>query len=227
MNHSLSTEVDRHGEHHGEHDSRLQHHFATFEQQFDASKIGMWLFLATEILMFGGLFVGFALQQSAHPDAFFAAHHHLDKRLGALNTVVLLFSSFTMVMAVHSAATNKQKALFRYLLVTLACAGIFLVVKFFEYEHKIHEGLLPGHFYSHKGDTVPNQFIFFSFYFMMTGLHGIHVLVGMAAITWLLIRSRRGRFNPTYYTPVEMVGLYWHLVDLIWIYLFPLLYLIT
>jgi cytochrome c oxidase subunit III len=228
MNHSLSTEVDQHGEHHlTAHDSRLQHHFATFEQQFDASKIGMWLFLATEILMFGGLFVGFALQQSAHPDAFFAAHHYLDKRLGALNTVVLLFSSFTMVMAVHSAATNKQKALFRYLLVTLACAGIFLVVKFFEYEHKIHDGLLPGHFYSHKGDTVPNQFIFFSFYFMMTGLHGIHVLLGMVVITWLLIKSRSGTFNPTYYTPVEMVGLYWHLVDLIWIYLFPLLYLIT
>ena len=227
MNRSLSTEVDQYGEHHAEHDSRLQHHFATFEQQFDAAKIGMWLFLATEILMFGGLFVGFALQQSAHPAAFLEAHHHLDKRLGALNTVVLLFSSFTMVMAVHAAATNKQKALFRYLLITLLCAGTFMVVKFFEYEHKIHDGLLPGQFYSHRGDTVPNQFIFFSFYFMMTGLHGIHVLVGMAVITWLMIKSRTGVFNSTYYTPVEMVALYWHLVDLIWIYLFPLLYLVT
>ena len=125
-----------------------------------------------------------------------------------------------------SAATNKQKALFRYLLVTLICAGTFLVVKFFEYEHKFHEGLLPGYFYAHKGDHIPNQFIFFSFYFMMTGLHGIHVLLGMAVIAWLLIKSRSGAFNSTYYTPVEMVGLYWHLVDLIWIYLFPLLYLI-
>src|SRR5919112_401822 len=124
MNQSLSTtEVDNLGEHHAQaHDSRLAHHFATFEQQFDAAKIGMWLFLATEILMFGGLFVGFALQQAAHPHAFFEAHHHLDKRLGALNTIVLLFSSFTMVMAVHSAATNRQKALIRYLAVTLACA---------------------------------------------------------------------------------------------------------
>src|SRR5215217_8177538 len=131
--HSLTNPViDSHG--HGiggEHDStdekHLQHHFATHEQQFDAAKIGMWLFLATEILLFGGLFVGFAMQQSAHPQAFIEAHHHLDKTLGALNTIVLLFSSFTMVMAVHSAATNKQKALIRYLLITLVCAGIFLV----------------------------------------------------------------------------------------------------
>src|ERR687894_1782974 len=121
MNQSLSTEVDTHGEHHAEHDSRLQHHFATFEQQFDATKIGMWLFLATEVLMFGGLFVGFALQQAAHPQAFVEAHHRLDKSLGALNTVVLLISSFTMVMGVHAAATNKQKALIWYLVITLAC----------------------------------------------------------------------------------------------------------
>lgn len=231
MNQSLSTEVDARGEHHlaheSEHDSRLQHHFATFEQQFDAAKIGMWLFLATEILLFGGLFVGFALQQSAHPAAFVEAHHHLDKRLGALNTVVLLFSSFTMVMGVWSAQHGRTKALVRYLLVTLACAGIFLVVKGFEYHHKFEEGLLPGMFYHHHGDTVPNQFIFYSFYFMMTGLHGIHVLVGMGAIIWVLLRARRGEFNSTYYSPVDLVGLYWHLVDLIWIYLFPLLYLIT
>src|SRR6476620_2055255 len=186
MNHSLTTdqphrlttdiEVDKRGEHHSEHDPRLQGHFATFEQQFDAAKIGMWLFLATEILLFGGLFVGFALQQAAHPLAFIEAHHHLDKSLGALNTVVLLFSSFTMVMAVHSAATNKQKALQINLVITLICAAIFLVVKYFEYSHKFHDGLLPGMFYSHKGDHVPNQFVFFSFYFMMTGLHGLHIL---------------------------------------------------
>lgn len=228
MNQSVTTEVDQGGEHHATaHDSRLQHHFATFEQQFDATKIGMWLFLATEVLLFGGLFVGFALQQAAHPQAFFEAHHHLDKRLGALNTVVLLISSFTMVMGVWAAQHGRRTALIRYLIVTLVCAGIFLVVKAFEYEHKIHEGLLPGLFYSHRGDTVPNQFIFFSFYFMMTGLHGIHVLAGMGAITWVLIRAIKGEFDSTYYGPVDLVGLYWHLVDLIWIYLFPLLYLIT
>jgi len=228
--HRLTTdiEVDQRGEHHSEHDPRLQGHFATFEQQFDAAKIGMWLFLATEILMFGGLFVGFALQQAAHPQAFVEAHHHLDKRLGALNTVVLLLSSFTMVMAVWSAQNARRKAMTNYLIVTFLCAATFMVVKFFEYEHKFHDGTLPGSFYriQHVGET-PNQFIFFSFYFMMTGLHGIHVLVGMALILWLIIKGRDGRFDGTYYTPVDLIGLYWHLVDMIWIYLFPLLYLIT
>jgi cytochrome c oxidase subunit 3 len=231
MNQSLAADknvtVDKQGEHHAEHDPRLQHHFATFEQQFDAAKIGMWLFLATEVLLFGGLFVGFAMQQAAHPQAFYEAHHHLDKTLGALNTIVLLFSSFTMVMAVHAASTNKQRQTIAYLATTLVCAGVFLVVKYVEYSHKIHEGLLPGMYYAHKGDTVPNQFIFFSFYFMMTGLHGIHVLGGMGAITWILLRARKGEFNSTYYAPVDLVGLYWHIVDMIWIYLFPLLYLIT
>jgi cytochrome c oxidase subunit 3 len=220
-------EVDEQREHHASHNPNLQHHFATFEQQFDASKIGMWLFLATEVLLFGGLFVGFALSQAAHSQAFVEAHHHLDKSLGALNTVVLLLSSFTMVMAVHAAATNQRKKLIANLIVTLACAAAFLVVKYFEYEHKIHDGLLPGQFYSHKGDTVPNQFIFFSFYFMMTGLHGLHILGGMIAIGWVLRRALRGDFDATYYAPVDLVGLYWHLVDLIWIYLFPLLYLIS
>jgi cytochrome c oxidase subunit 3 len=219
--------VDEQGEHHGPHHPALQHHFATFEQQFDASKIGMWLFLGTEVLLFGGLFVGFALSQAAHPQAFVEAHHHLDKTLGAVNTIVLLISSFTMVMGVHAAATNQRKKLIVNLLLTLACAAAFLVVKYFEYSHKFHDGLLPGAFYSHKGDTVPNQFIFFSFYFMMTGLHGLHIVGGMIAIGWVLRRALRGDFDATYYAPVDLVGLYWHLVDLIWIYLFPLLYLIS
>ncbi len=212
--------------HHGHHDPALQHHFSTKEQQFDTAKIGMWLFLTTEILMFGGLFVGFGLMQAKFPEAFLLAHHHLDKSLGALNTVVLLFSSFTMVMAVWAAQHSKKKALIIFLIITLACAAIFLGVKYFEYSHKFHEGLLPGKYYHHEGDTVPGQFMFFSFYFMMTGLHGFHILGGMAVITYLLVRAIRGDFNANYYTPVDMVGLYWHLVDLIWIYLFPLLYLI-
>lgn len=213
-------------EHH-DHPEGLQHHFATFEQQMDASKIGMWLFLATEILLFGGLFVGFGLMQSKHPEAFVLAHHHLDKNLGFLNTVVLLVSSFTMVMAVHCAKTEQRRKTLVYLLCTLACAAVFVCVKYFEYSHKFHEGLLPGHFYSHKGDTVPDQFVFFSFYFMMTGLHGFHILGGMVAITWVFLKAKAGQFNHEYYTPIDMVGLYWHLVDLIWIYLFPLLYLIS
>jgi cytochrome c oxidase subunit III len=234
MNQSITanTHTDHHldklGEHHAEHDPRLQHHFATFEQQFDAGKIGMWLFLATEVLLFGGLFVGFALQQAAHPEAFVAAHHHLSKPLGALNTVVLLLSSFTMVMAVHASATNQRKKLIVNLILTLICAAIFLIVKYFEYSEKIHHGTLPGRFYKiQEVGEVKNQFIFFSFYFMMTGLHGLHIVGGMVAIGYVLKRAIKGDFDSTYYAPVDLVGLYWHLVDLIWIYLFPLLYLIS
>lgn len=209
------------------HDPYLQHHFTNSEQQFDAAKIGMWLFLVTEILLFGGLFVGYGVMQAGHHAAFQAAHHHLDRTLGALNTIVLLISSFTMVMSVWAAQTNRRRALILFLILTLICAAAFLGVKYFEYSHKFHEGLLPGKYYHHQGDTVPGQFLFFSFYFMMTGLHGIHILGGMAAISWLLRRAIRGDFSSKYYTPVDLVGLYWHLVDLIWIYLFPLMYLIS
>jgi cytochrome c oxidase subunit 3 len=208
------------------HDPYLQHHFTEPEQQLDASKIGMWLFLATEILLFGGLFVGYGLMQNKFPEAWVSAHHHLDWKMGAVNTIVLLVSSFTMVMGVHAASQNQRKKLIVYLIITLLCAATFMVVKFFEYEHKIHDGLLPGKFYSYQGVHVDQERTFFSFYFMMTGLHGIHVLGGMAAIGWLIQRARRGDFTSRYYTPVDLVGLYWHLVDLIWIYLFPLLYLI-
>jgi cytochrome c oxidase subunit 3 len=208
------------------HDPYLQHHFTEPQQQLDASKIGMWLFLATEILLFGGLFVGYGLMQNKFPEAWVSAHHHLDWKLGAVNTIVLLVSSFTMVMGVHAASQSQRKKLIVYLTITLLCAATFMVVKFFEYEHKIHDGLLPGKFYSYQGPHVEQERIFFSFYFMMTGLHGIHVLGGMAAIGWLIHRARRGDFTNRYYTPVDLVGLYWHLVDLIWIYLFPLLYLI-
>lgn len=209
------------------HEPFLQHHFGSYEQQGDAAKIGMWLFLVTEILLFGGLFVGFAMMQSLHHEAFLAAHHQLDKTLGFINTVVLLTSSYTMVMAVDSARLGRRRALLTYLALTLAFAGAFLGIKYIEYAHKFHEGLLPGKYYWHHGDKVPGQFMFFSFYFMMTGLHGLHIVGGMIAITWLARRALRGDFTPRYYGPVDLVGLYWHLVDIIWIYLFPLLYLIS
>lgn len=210
-----------------EHPQFLQHHFNEMGQQFDATKIGMWLFLVTELLLFGGLFVGYGIMHAKHPAAFLAAHHHLNRMMGSLNTIVLLVSSFTMVMGVWAAQTSRKKLLILFLILTLLLAGTFLVVKFFEYQHKFEEGLLPGSFYTHHGDTVPGQFMFFSFYFMMTGLHGLHVLGGMAGIAWLLRRAIRGDFSASYYGPVDLVGLYWHLVDLIWIYLFPLMYLIS
>jgi len=204
----------------------LLHHYREMGQQFEAAKIGMWLFLVTEVLLFGGLFVGYGIMHAKHPEAFVAAHHHLNRVLGATNTVVLLLSSFTMVLSVWAAQTSRRKLLILFLVLTLLLACAFLGVKYFEYSHKFHEGLLPGKFYSHQGDTVPGQFMFFSFYFMMTGLHGIHVVLGMAAITWILARAIRGDFSAQYYAPVDITGLYWHLVDLIWIYLFPLMYLI-
>lgn len=222
-----TTAIDLEDRHPHGHDPHQQHHFATMEQQFDTSKIGMWLFLATEILLFGGLFVGFGLMQNKFPEAFRLAHHHLDRSLGFLNTVVLLCSSFTMVMGVLAASRSKRKQLIVFLILTILFACVFLGVKYFEYSHKFHEGLLPGKYYWHKGDTVPDQFVFFSFYFMMTGLHGFHILAGIAVLSWVLRRAIRGDFSSSYYTPVDLAGLYWHLVDLIWIYLFPLLYLIS
>jgi len=210
-----------------EHSPFLQHHFVEMKQQFEASKIGMWLFLVTEILLFGGLFVGYGIMHMQHPEAFRAAHHHLDRVMGAVNTIVLLVSSFTMVLGVWAASVGRKQLLIIALILTLLLAGCFLVVKYFEYSHKFHEGLLPGQFYTHQGDDTPGQFLFFSFYFMMTGLHGIHVLIGMGAITWILVRALKGHFGPQYYGPVDLVGLYWHLVDMIWIYLFPLMYLVS
>jgi len=229
---TTSIDLPSHGGHgHGAHgdDPHHQHHFTTMEQQFDTAKLGMWLFIATEILLFGGLFVGFGMMQNRYPREFVEAHEHLVRWQGALNTVVLLISSFTMVLAVESAKTNKRAKTVGFLALTIVCACIFLVVKYFEYSHKFEEGWLPGKYYHAVGDSIAGSHgyaTFFSFYFMMTGLHGIHIVVGIAILTWILLRAKKGEFSSTYYTPVELVGLYWHIVDMIWIYLFPLYYLI-
>lgn len=202
------------------------HHFESAEQEFVASKFGMWLFLVTEIMLFGGLFVAYGIYRGTYPDMFSEAHHHLNKVMGGINTIVLICSSLTMAMAVGMAQRNEPKKSARLMILTLICAGMFLVIKYFEYSHKIHEGLLPGAFFSNKEIELPNAGLFFSLYFLMTGLHGLHVIIGMVLISWVLRRTLKGEFSSQYFTPVELVGLYWHLVDLIWIYLFPLLYLI-
>lgn len=208
------------------HPAHLQHHFSDTEQQRESAKLGMWLFLLTEVLLFGGLFVCYAIYRAWHPDMFYNAHKVLDVGMGAFNTVVLISSSVTMALAIRSIQLNRTRTSFRLLIITLLLAGVFLVVKYFEYSHKIHLGQLPGHFYTFEGIEGSNPHIFFSIYFMMTGLHGIHVIGGIGVIAWLARRTARGDFTSEYYTPVEMTGLYWHLVDLIWIFLFPLLYLI-
>ncbi len=219
------------------HAPHLQHHFDTPEQQFDAGKLGIWLFLATEVLLFGGLFCAYAIYRASHPEIFVYAHQFLDKILGGTNTVILLCSSLTMAWAVRAAQLSQRKLLVALLSLTLLGGFGFMGIKFVEYQAKWEHGLLPGtHFSPHEegeghadashGSRPSNTQIFFGIYFLMTGLHGIHVLVGMGAIAWLLVRSMKGHFGPEYFTPVDFVGLYWHLVDLIWIFLFPLFYLI-
>ncbi len=180
----------------------------------NAAKFGMWLFLGTEILLFGGLFAAYALFRAKYPDLFYESHKKLDVTLGAVNTIVLIFSSFTMALAVSASQKKNTRRLIALLGITFICGAAFGVNKYFEYGAKFKYGIFP--------DTN----IFFALYFMMTGLHMIHVFLGMGIIFALMIMAKQKRFEKGRYTPVEVGGLYWHLVDLIWIYLFPLLYLI-
>lgn len=212
--------------HAGEHPSFLAHHFADVEQQKESAKLGMWFFLLTEVLTFGGLFCAYAVYRSWYPEMFSQAHLQLDVAMGTINTIVLITSSVTMALAIRSMQLNQKSNTMWFLLTTLILAGTFLVIKYFEYSHKFHVGQLPGRFYFFEGVEANNPHIFFSIYFMMTGLHGIHVLGGMALISWLMWKTSRNSFSSEYYTPIEMTGLFWHLVDLIWIFLFPLFYLI-
>jgi cytochrome c oxidase subunit 3 len=202
------------------------HHFPGAQEEFEASKLGMWVFLVTEVLMFGGLFVAYTLLRHLYPDMFHEAHQMLNWKLGGLNTLILISSSLSMALAVGSAQRSLQKRTSWLLVVTLLCAAGFLVVKGFEYHHKFVDGLLPAGYFTNKELTHPKAPLFFSLYFCMTGLHGIHVLVGMGLIFWVWLRNRSGEINGSFFTPVELVGYYWHLVDLVWIYLFPLLYLV-
>ncbi len=203
------------------------HHFNSADHEFAAGKIGMWLFLVTEIMLFSGLFVGYGIFHYIYPEMFREAHHELNKVLGSINTIVLLSSSLTMALAINAIQRDKPELAKKMLAFTFLCACTFLCIKFFEYSHKFHEGLLPGKFYSNTELKAPNAALFFSFYFVMTGIHGIHVLIGMACIAWIYIRVNRGDFDSHHYNAVEFVGLYWHIVDLVWIFLFPLLYLVV
>ncbi len=310
-------------EHQSAHAPNLQHHFETPAQQFDASKLGMWLFLVTEVLFFSGLFCAYAVYRRTHPEIFLVGQHFLDVKWGAVNTVVLILSSLTMALGVWAAQTSRKTLLVVCLALTLAGAAGFMVVKGIEYSHKIEHGVVWGKWFDPQhgqsdhaapgpaepasaaaapasgdhaaapaeteppaagaapataassaappttpsgltievsqiapakvgpaglkadalnpsaehgghGELDPYQSskhmrdlqIFLGIYFCMTGLHGIHVLGGMVVIAWLLKNAIQGKYSSRYYTPVDLVGLYWHLVDLVWIYLFPLLYLI-
>jgi cytochrome c oxidase subunit III len=208
-------------------DFHVAHHFDSADTQFDSGRMGIWIFLVTEILFFGGMFCAFAVFRAWYFEAFREAHHHLDKVMGGTNTVVLICSSLTMALGVRSAQQSKKGLTAAMLILTIAFAFTFLVIKYFEYHHKFVEGLLPGQYFTAEGfKTGHDASIFFAVYFMMTGVHGLHVIIGIGLITWILVRTLKGQFSSRYYAPVEGVGLYWHLVDLIWIYLFPLLYLV-
>lgn len=213
-------------QHGADHPHYLQHHFSNSLQQRDSAKLGMWIFLVTEVLFFGGLFVAYSIYRAWNPEIFHNAHQALNWKLGATNTLVLITSSLTIALAIRSLQLDKPKQATRFLWATFLLASTFMVIKYFEYAHKFHVGQLPGKFYTYTGIEGTNPHLFFSIYFVMTGLHGLHVLIGMGVILWMITRVRRGRYSSAYYTPVEVTGLYWHLVDLVWIYLFPLLYLV-
>lgn len=267
-------------DHPHEHPPWLAHHFDTPHQQFTSAKLGMWVFLLTEILFFGGLFCAYAVFRRNNPGLFFDGHHFLNTMLGATNTAVLIFSSLTMALAVRCAQLSQRRGLIACLAITLICAFVFLSIKYAEYKAKWDHHLVPGQariaaafgaagpesesrvpgqppprgFRPHKehleevlrhadeeagvhvfsesvyaarlDERIEKLGTFFGIYFCLTGLHALHVICGIIAITWLLVRSIKGHFSSQYYDPVDCVGLYWHLVDLIWIYLFPLLYLI-
>jgi cytochrome c oxidase subunit 3 len=208
------------------HPEHLYHHFVDSEQQFSAAKLGMWIFLGTEILMFGGLFAAYIFYRVLHPELFTMASKELNTMWGAVNTIVLIGSSLTVAMAIKSAQLNQKRNIAINLAITIALACVFMLIKYFEWEHKFHLGIYPGRYYSFDGISHPQANIFFSLYYLMTGLHGIHVTIGIGLMIYLFIRARRGDFGEDYYNPVEITGLYWHLVDIIWIFLFPLFYLI-
>jgi cytochrome c oxidase subunit 3 len=239
--------------------AHLAHHFDDADQQYDAASLGMWLFLATEVLFFGGLFAGYAMYRFWYPDAFATGSHRLDLWLGAINTAVLLTSSLTMALAVHAAQTSDRRGTVQFLGWTILLGSVFLGVKAYEYHHKFVEHLVPGRSFSltagheandevrmtndegqstesairHSSFDIPalpldpgHVELFFSFYFAMTGLHATHMVIGIAILGVLLVAARRGAFSADYFTPIEMTGLYWHFVDIVWVFLFPLLYLI-
>ena len=214
-----------HDPHHAHaHHPKLQHHFYSMEQQLEASILGMWIFLVTEIMFFGGLFLAYIVYRTMYPEAWVAGSNHLNVYMGGANTLVLICSSVTMVLAVRGAQVGSRSAQIVNLILTIIFGSTFLVVKYFEYAEKFHHHLVPGpHF---DPALPPAQQIFFSLYFIMTGIHAAHMVVGIGIMLVILWMAWKGTFTPEYYGPIEVSGLYWHFVDIVWIFLFPLLYLL-
>jgi cytochrome c oxidase subunit 3 len=211
---------------------KVAHHYDSHVQEFQSCKLAFWLFLATEILLFGGMFAAYFVYHGLYPETFKAGGKQLNWVLGALNTTILLASSYTMAMGVRACQLSKKKAMLTYLALTVLGAVAFLVVKYFEYSAKFEHGLAPGFFFHPHGEyaakfaNLPHPNLYFSFYFTMTGIHGLHVVIGAVLILWVMAGGAKGKYHSGHFLPVDLVGLYWHLVDLIWIFLFPLLYLV-
>jgi cytochrome c oxidase subunit 3 len=206
--------------------SALAHQFDDPAQQHEASSLGMWAFLLTEIMFFGGLFVGYTVYRTAYPMGFIAGSQHLDVLLGTINTAVLISSSLTMALSVHAAQMGHRQLLTRFLLLTMLLGLVFLGIKGYEYWHKYHESLVPGIRFTYAGPYPSQVQLFLVFYFLMTGLHALHMVIGLGLLTILAVLAWRGVFSAAYSTPVEIIGLYWHFVDIVWIFLYPLLYLL-
>jgi len=224
----LAAHAEAHGHSHGHaaHHRDLQHHFETLEQQHEASTLGMWIFIIQEVMFFGGLLAAYMLYRIWYPTAWSEGSAELNIQLGGLNTVVLIGSSLTMALAVRAAQTGKQKALLGFLIATIALGTVFLVVKGFEYHDKWVLHHVPGLNFQLEEGQVPQIAIFLSLYFALTGLHALHMVIGFVLMTVILWMAWRKRFSPEWYTPVEMAGLYWHFVDIVWIAIFTLVYLI-
>lgn len=211
------------------HHPDLAHHFEDIDQQHEAASLGMWAFLITEVMFFGGLFLLYAVYRSKYPEAYLAASDLLNPWMGTFNTAILIGSSLTMVLAILAAQEGKQNAILRWIGMTALLGSAFLVVKAFEYAGKFEHHLVPGeHFAPHDlaPELWPQAEIFFSLYFAMTGLHAFHMILGLGLMAYLAWMAVRGRFKPDHHPFLEGCGLYWHFVDLVWIFLFPLLYLI-
>jgi len=206
--------------------SYLELHFRDLEQQRETAELGMWVFLMTELLLFGGLFTAYTVYRSSYPQTFALASHELSAPIGTINTAVLLVSSFGVALSVHGARVNGRKRLLAGLAVALLLGIVFLVLKGYEYhDHYVHHQV-PGLDFVWTRPQPEQAQVFFFLYFLMTGVHAVHLIIGIAIVTVLWFQSYRRRYSPEYYTPVEVGGLYWHFVDVIWIFLYPLLYLI-
>jgi cytochrome c oxidase subunit 3 len=223
------------GAHAHAHSPHLAHHFADMGQQRATATLGMWTFLATEVMFFGGLFAAFCVYRFTSPDAFALACRHLSVTLGSINTAVLLSSSLTVALAVRAGQTGDRKAQVRFLLATIVLGLVFLGIKGVEYSKEFEDHLVPGFNFSvsalHPPADAPGRLVqhaelFFVFYFFMTGLHALHMIIGIGVFIAVAAMAERGRFTPEYHTPLELSGLYWHFVDVVWVFLYPLLYLI-